>query len=410
MRESFALRLAGFWSLLRFRGLPVGTGAELDLATSLEYVQRLSREEFYLACRTTLVKRPEDLDAFDAAFDEYWAPEVARHAMRAGMERRQSPEPIPHPVGNMRKAWGSPTAGNAAAGPHGMVEDLRILVYSPDAPAGRRQMDFLERRQLEATKRLARGFRRWAATLGGRRFEASLRGEVDFLKTARASLRFGGEWLQVRRRRRKIHRARLTILWDVSGSMEGYGTLLLALIYALLRAAPSTQVFAFSTDLEPVTAALQGRPYSEVLWKVSERLMQARGGTRIGKCLEEFNRRYGGLVDKKTVVMLLSDGWDVGDLDILEEQLRELRRRCHLLVWMNPYADRPDFRPEVAGMRRALPYVDLLVPPSALLKRDVYLRYFRRAISPLTSRRARGLVSRAGAPPYTAGAGSGPSA
>ncbi len=355
---------------------------ELDLALALEHVRRLNRDDFYLACRSTLVKRGEDMQPFDEAFDDYWSANVIENILQAKRMRHQELEPFQHPAGDMRRAWGGPSTDRAGPEEGSRPEGLRIFVYSPDAPPGRRRMEHMDRRELDAMRRLARRFRRWGATLEGRRFEASSRGEVDFLRTARASLRFGGEWISVRRRRRKLHRARLIILWDVSGSMEGHGPLLIALIHALLRAVPSTQVFAFSTQLEPVTMAFLGRPYSEALVEVSNRLAHARGGTRIGKCLEEFNGRYGGLLDKKTVVLMLSDGWDVGDLDLLDEQLLQLRRRCHLLVWMNPYADRPQFSPEVAGMRRALPHIDLLAPPTALLRRELYDRYFRRPLSP----------------------------
>lgn len=359
-------------------GIPVGTGEELDLARALEHVQMLDREEFYLACCVTLVKRPEDQEAFDAAFERYWS--WRRQAPTSGSadERSQGLGPSPQPAGDMRRAWGTPTPAVREPGrePLGKLDSFGLLVYSPDAPPGRREITRLERRQVETMMRLVRRFRRWAATLEGRRYRPSHRGEVDFLRIARASLKFGGEWLTVHRRRRKIQRTRLVVLWDVSGSMEGHGPFLLALIYALRRAIPSTQVFAFSTDIESITASLRGRRYSEALQEVSKRLANTRGGTKIGKCLEAFNRRYRGLVDSRTVVLVFSDGWDLGDLDLLEEHLADVKRRCHLLVWMNPYADRPDFKPEVAGMKKAIPYVDLLVPFTALARRDHYASYF----------------------------------
>lgn len=367
----------------------MGMAEELDLGMALNHVKRLSKDDFHSACKITLVKRAEDLEAFERAFGEYWSA-TPLAAPGAEDRRPRDLEPSPPSASDVQRPWGSLTRAADQAGSPGVrkVKELRLLVYSPDAPPGQRRVGLVERGELESMKRLARRFRRWAATLGGRHFEPSKRGRLDFQRTARASMRFGGELLLLRRRRRSLRRVRLVILWDVSGSMEGHGHLLLALIYSLLRAVPSAQVFAFSTALEPVTTAIRGRSYPDAAASISRKLTHARGGTRIGKCLEEFSRHYGGLVDRKTVVTVFSDGWDVGDLRLLEEQLARLSRRCHLLVWMNPYADRPDFRPEAAGMRRALPYIDLLAPLTALLDREVHRRYFRHPINP-SVRRAR---------------------
>jgi uncharacterized protein with von Willebrand factor type A (vWA) domain len=368
---------------------------ELDLAQGLNHVNVLNREDFRLACMVTLVKRREHLDAFEEAFEEYWSAIAWSPWPRD--EKLQSLEPIPHPAGDIRRALGGPTS-DTGEDVDQREERVRIVTYSPDAPAGRREMTLVDRHQLEAMRRLARGFRRWSATLEGRRFVGSERGEMDFLRTARASLRFGGEWLVVRRRRRKLQRVRLLILWDVSGSMEGHGPLLLALIHSLLRAVPSAEVFAFSTDLRHVTSAIRGRPYRSVLRDISRTLSLARGGTRIGRCLEQFSSGYGGLVDDKTVVLILSDGWDVGDLDLLEKEMRSLRRACRLLVWVNPYADRPGFKPETAGMMRAMPHVDLLVPPTAFLRREEFRRHFSWAPPALNRWLARLSVDQRGMP------------
>ncbi|MEE9174205.1 MAG: VWA domain-containing protein [Thermoplasmata archaeon] len=388
-------RLVGFFGLLRARGVPVGLGEELDLGRALDHVNRLQRREFYLACRTTLVKRPEDFPAFERAFEEYWS----RYGMSgaSSMRRREPPArpPAPPPPDNVQEAWGT-QRGRLRAGRDRVpwsIDRLRLLVYSPEAPPGSRDLEMPSRSEIDTMKRLARRFRRWAATLQGRRRVASRRGAVDFSRTVRASLRFGGEWLAVRRHRRKLQRTRLVVLWDVSGSMEGHGPLLLGIVYALLRAIPSAQLYAFSTGLWPLTAALRGRPYREAVRYVSEKLARAGGGTQIGRCLADFQRRYGSTVDGRTVVLILSDGWDVGGLDLLEDQMASLRRRAFLLLWMNPYAERPDFRAEVAGMRRALPHVDLLIPPTALARRDQYTRSFGRPVVALDTRPPRARVA-----------------
>ncbi|MEE9593324.1 MAG: VWA domain-containing protein, partial [Thermoplasmata archaeon] len=137
-------------------------------------------------------------------------------------------------------------------------------------------------------------------------------------------------------------------------------------------------------------------PYRQAVHYVSEKLDRAGGGTQIGRCLADFQRHHGSTVDGRTVVLILSDGWDVGSLDLLEDQMASLRRRAFLLLWMNPYAERPDFHAEVAGMRRALPHVDLLIPPTALTRRDQHARYFGRPVVALRTRPPRAPVASPG--------------
>lgn len=377
--QGFARRLVGFCQLLRARGLPVGLAEELDLARSLRHVEVLRREDFYLACRTALVKRPEHLTPFDAAFAAFWGSEAGSDEGTSSPERVRALDPFPHPAGDLEAVWGTPAPPARDPGSEGVgTGTFHLMVYSPAAAAGERHLELLSREELARIKRLARRFRRWAATLRGRRYRPSRRGPVDFRRTTRSSLRHGGEWVRIQRRQRKVSRSRLVLLWDVSGSMEGHAPLILGVIYGLLQSVPATQVFTFSTGLEPVTSHLRGRPYRQAVRELPRRLSRAGTGTRIGQCLADFNRRFRGLVDARTTVLVLSDGWDLGDLDLLERELRALRRRCHRLLWVNPYAHRPDFRPEVAGMKRALPHVDLLVPPTAFAERDAYAESFER--------------------------------
>ncbi len=338
----------------------MGTGEILDAAEALGHIERLSREDFRMACRSTLVKRWEDLSVFDEAFEEFWRAEASLEESREeaeGSPAMSQPKDVPMP-------WGR--AGEAR--PEAIALPIPFR-YSPEGTPRDSSLGAVQRRRLEAMRRVARSFRRWAATREGRRFERRHGGEVDFPRTVRGSLRFGGEWVDLRRRGRRRSRTHLVVLWDISGSMEEYGPFLFPITHSLVRAIPSARVLAFSTQVVDLTPAFTGRPYPEALRRVSGGLQGSRGGTRIGKCLQDFNKRYGGLVDRRTVVMILSDGWDLGELEVLDHELRVLHRRCHRLVWVNPHSEASDYRPEVAGMRTALPYVDLLIPPSALARR-----------------------------------------
>lgn len=372
---TFGPRLVSFCRRLRALGLPIGLGEELDLANATSHIEALDRQDFRLACMVTLVKRPEDLARFEATFEEYWGSAGGGATPPPTSSAEAPPAPPPRYPGVLPLPWGSPGEVTKAT-----AATPWIFRYSPEAPPRGGGIPALPHRQLEPMRRLARRFRRHMATLQGRRHRSGRRGQVDFPRTFRASLRSGGEVLALRRRRRRLQRARLVILWDVSGSMEDHAPLLFALVHALLRAIPSARAFAFSTDVEPLSALLRGRGYREALATASPRLAQAKGGTRIGRCLAEFHRRHGHLIDRRTTVMVMSDGWDLGDLDLLRGEMAELHRRSQTLMWVNPYCDGPGFVPAVAGMRAAQPYVDILIPPGALVERSTYEVYFGRTI------------------------------
>ncbi len=357
LKIALVARFAGFFGFLRARGLAVGIGEELDLAHALEYVPLLDREAFLSACRITLAKSPWDLARLEEAFNEYWSsswsPPGPSPAMRIVAPARPLPDSTPSPS----------TFSQSPPGTVDRVSVVRVGVYSPNAPPAGHVIARLDRKRTAGILAGARRFRRFAATLPGRRYAPSRSGDMDFRATARQSMRNGGEWLQVRRRKRKRLRAELLILWDISGSMREHDSELFAIAYSLHRSVRRSRVFAFSTRLEEITGLFRGRAYPRAADAVSQTLGSAGGGTRIGRCLEDFMREYGALIRPWTTLVVLSDGWDLGETDLLGRVLERLHQRCHLLVWVNPYANEPDFQPATAGMQAALPHLDSFLAP-----------------------------------------------
>ena len=355
---SFLPRLAGFVAFLRLRGLPVGIGAELDCARALGRISLLDRNAFLQACKVTLAKSPGDVTRLEEAFDVYWNLYIPAAESETPLAVAAPPSPPPDGVASAAKA---PTALRMMVDREGIV---RVGMYSPDAPSLGHALTPQDRKRLLAVRAGVRRFRRHTATLPGRRLVAARRGAIDFSATARHSLRQGGEWVEFRFRRRKRLRAELVVLWDVSGSMRDHEASLFALVYTLHRAVRRTRVFAFGTRLEEVTDRLRGRTYAGAAEAMSQSLGSMGGGTRIGPCLEDFLRRHGLLLHPWTTLVVLSDGWDLGDTVRLGRALERLHRLCHLVVWVNPYADEPRFEPATAGMKEALPHVDLLLGPA----------------------------------------------
>jgi len=355
---AFLPRLVGFVAFLRARGVRVGTGAALDCAAALRQISLLDRQTFLEACIVTLAKTPDDIARLTEAFDLYWNANLEGAGSKAPPQVTIPPSPPPDGL--------TPAAADSRG--MRMTVDrtgiVRIGLYSPEAPSEGHRLVPLEPSRVRAIRTGARRLRRYLATRPGRREEHAHLGAIDFRRTARHSLREGGEWIEFRFRRPKAHRAELFILWDVSGSMRDHDATLFSIAHALHRGNRRTRIFAFGTRLEEITDRFRGRPYAFVARTISRELQPAGGGTRIGLCLEDFLRRYGRFVHRRTTVVVLSDGWDLDDSSRLGRGMARLRRLCHLIVWVNPYAHESEFEPATAGMQEALPHVHLLLSPA----------------------------------------------
>ena len=203
--------------------------------------------------------------------------------------------------------------------------------------------------------------RRLASRLSRRKRPTRRRGVVDLRRTVRFNL-MRGEFVELKRRERKRKKVRLILLCDVSGSMDLYSRFLLQFLYALQNVFGRVETFTFSTRLTRVTDHLKGRPYRQVLKRLSD-VRDWSGGTRIGECLAEFNLDWGRrLLNRDTIVLVLSDGWDTGDPDLLAGELLKIKRRAARLIWLNPLLGNPAYQPLTRGMAAALPILDRFAP------------------------------------------------
>jgi uncharacterized protein with von Willebrand factor type A (vWA) domain len=175
-------------------------------------------------------------------------------------------------------------------------------------------------------------------------------------------MRFGGELVDLSRRRRKEKKARLVVICDVSGSMDLYSRLLLQFVYALQNSFARVESFVFSTAIEKITASLKSNDYREVLERLPSDVRGWSGGTLIGPSIAEFNKRWLSLVNKRTIVIILSDGWDTAEPEILSRSLAALKRVAAKLIWLNPLLGGATYQPLTRGMQAALPHVDVFAP------------------------------------------------
>jgi hypothetical protein len=185
---------------------------------------------------------------------------------------------------------------------------------------------------------------------------------VDLRRSFRRALGTEGELLRLARRERALEEPRLVLLYDTSASMDPYTRFHLGFAFALRRVVRRLEIFAFNTSLVRIGHAIEpARILRSLDWLANE-VPDWSGGTRIGACLAEFVAEHGHLVDRDTTVVIVSDGLDLGDTDLLSNAMRALRERARTVVWLNPLLGDRRYEPTAAGMRAALPHVDHFGP------------------------------------------------
>jgi uncharacterized protein with von Willebrand factor type A (vWA) domain len=197
-----------------------------------------------------------------------------------------------------------------------------------------------------------------------RREQARQRGRrLDLRRTIHRSISHGGTPIDLVWRRRKVKPLRLVVLLDGSGSMELYTAFFVRFLHGVVDAFRESEAFVFHTRLAHVSASLRDRDVVRAVDRLSLMAQGIGGGTRIGECLSAFNRWHAKrVINARTAVMIVSDGYDTGDPERLAEEMRRLRRRCRRIIWLNPLIGWRDYAPEARGMQAALPYVDLFAP------------------------------------------------
>lgn len=344
-----------FAALLRRQGLPVTLIHVTDAVRALEHLDLGDRREVYLGLRAVFVGRPEDVAAFDRAFDTFWRAAPEADAIAEALAPTLPDEAPPTERESAREtlaldAWDD-TGGDDGDEPLGVpaASEREAMATQDFATFSADQLDAVYRLTVQIARRLARRISR-------RRRPSVRRGRLDLRRTLRANLT-RGDLIDLRFRRRKRRKVRLVLLCDVSGSMDLYSRFLLQFLFALQAVFSRVESFTFSVRLTRVTEYLNNRSYREVLRRLTA-VRDWSGGTRIGESLAEFNRQWPGLVDRRTIVIILSDGWDTGDPDVLAAELLRIKRRAGRVIWLNPLLGNPSYEPLTRGMAAALPLVD----------------------------------------------------
>ncbi len=351
--DAVTRKLVTFGRILREAGVEVGPGRLQDALRGLDQVDLADRIQVYHALRCTLIARHDDLAVFDAAFRAFWerAPRSPGQSMPdLGISMPEPARPVAaHELGDL-------------ADEPAEERELHAAAAAADELLRHRDFAHMSRDELRRVRRLMDELAALHPMRLSRRLAPAHAGVLDQRRTLRQAMRSDGVPLERAWRSRKLVPRKLVVLVDVSGSMEPYARALVMFLQALAAregAARHVEAFAFGTRLTRLTPHLAGRDPDAALDRATAAMADWGGGTRIGESLLAYNSTFGrrGLT-RGAVVVIASDGWERGDLSLLDQQLGVIARQAATLMWVNPLKGHRGFEPLAGGMQIALRHVD----------------------------------------------------
>lgn len=371
---------------LRDAGMKIGSGQIINLVEAVSTIDCRRRDDFYSAAKSTLVTSPEQIPVFDHAFSRFWRrllkPEMPNDEL---FDRHEFDMP-PAPSDESEQAQASK---KQAADKNSTVKKERAVVAVEDtddqnaedqqdldalpedvivfsAREVLKKKDFAQFTpdEIAEARRIIAGMNWRLGTRQTRRKEKANNGDfIDYRRTLRHSMKHGGVPIELRRRRNKVKMRPLVLICDISGSMDRYSRLLLQFVHAMEQGLENVEVFVFSTRLTRITRELRKKNVDAAIEQVVNSVHDWSGGTRIGESIKAFNYEWSRRVLRSgATVVMISDGWDRGDPQLLATEMARLQRSCRRLIWLNPLLGAPGYQPLTQGIRAALPFVDAFLP------------------------------------------------
>jgi uncharacterized protein len=366
-------RLAAFLRTLRDNGFAVGAAEGQDAAALMAAGYASKPALLRSAFKHLFSTRKSDWSSFDGLFDAFWlGRRVRMRSLTSG-----SAKPANNPSLKSLREGGTPADSRAPSD----------QVPAPDEEAPDRagegraegaslaenlaEVDFrkmTDPQQVEQAHAVAARLARAMQTRLTRRDIARRRGgRLDLRRTIHRNISHGGVPIRLVHRRRKEKPLRLVVLLDASGSMSMYTGIFLRFIHGVLDEFREAEAFLFHTRLAYISDAMKEKDAARALDRLSIMVQGAGGGTRIGASLQAFNRWHAArVIHSRTCVMIVSDGYETGDAAKLGREMAALARRCRRIVWLNPMMGWEGYAPEAAGIKAALPHVDLYAPANTL--------------------------------------------
>lgn len=354
-------------------GISAGVKESLDALRAARAVGIAKQEDLKFALRAVLCSSKADWDLFEAVFEAFWSGPQAETSLERGKRSKKTRE--------QESQQENAELGLMGQSSSATVEGEGKAVLGATAHERLKKADFSEvgNTDLAELERISlRLLQQMSLRLSRRIKKIASHGRIDLRRTIRRSIGRGGDPIDLSFRSRKLQQLKMVIVLDVSGSMNPYSIFFVRFAYALQKHFKRVDTFLFSTQLTDITSALRARQLRDALESLAEQAAGWSGGTKIGDSLRELNLRHGRrLFSRDTVFMVLSDGWDTGDPEMLAEALSAIKRRVRKLIWLNPLLGMADYQPITRGMNAALPYIDVFAPAhslESLLELEMHLR------------------------------------
>ena len=362
-KEPILVNLMLFCELLHRVGLKFGAGNIIDLVRSTEDIPISSKQDFRNAARSLLVHNKADFPLFDEAFQIFWRKPSANQTtqdIRSMGEQRRYKAPQMSP--SDREI--NPDPSNTNPGGNNAPPAIEISrTFSPNDVLRNKDFANFTISEISEAKTMISDLTWNPGRQRSRRKTPGNGSLIDFPKTFRSNISKGGELFDIAHRTNKQKPRPLILICDVSGSMERYTRMLLHFTHSIAGEVKHLEAFLFATRLTRITRKLSFRSVDQAVDEVSKAVLDWSGGTRIGETLRSFNLKWSRRMrTNKAVVMIISDGWDRGEPDLLATEMARLQRSCYRLIWLNPLLGAPDFEPLTRGLQAALPYVDDFLP------------------------------------------------
>ncbi len=345
--------LVSFCRALREHGVPVTPAEVVTAATAFRLIDTKDRGEVFLSLRCILTTRSDDFPIFAELFETFWTKSPRKLVQRQATKLRSPSQP--KGLAYFLEYWSTSLSEDG--------KTIKAPGASETESGAEKDFSAFSNEELAEISQLARRMVRRMAKNPSRRWRPVRRGaRVNLRRSLRLSLTTGGELIDLAYKERRPKRTKLFVICDVSGSMDIYSRLLLQFIYGLQNSFARVESFVFATALTRISADLKNRSYQRVLDRLSANVHGWSGGTRIGASLVEFNTQWLRRIDRRTVVIILSDGWDTGEPEQLAHALAKIKERAGRLIWLNPLLGSAGYEPSTRGMQYALPFVNVFAP------------------------------------------------
>lgn len=359
-----------FGRFLRQAGWHVGTGEIMSAIEASSKIDPSNRYDFRDSLKACFITNHKMIPLFDQLFDLYWRNpdkiENVSDILRRLHRSRSNDAGSPTVKDQVKELYSKRVEGFKDKKDDKEVGEgeFDVFLYSPQEILREKRFDAYTAEEYDEAKKF---ISRWTLEFGERKLRRLEKGRSPYRLNIRDTIRKNifptQDFIQLDWKDRKTKQRPLVVLTDISGSMDHYSRILLHFIYTVHSVNKWVEAFTFGTRLSRITHYLRKKDANDSLELINGSVKDWSGGTKIGETLETFNRIWARRVlSGGAIVLVISDGWDTGNIELLGKETDRLHRSCHRLVWLNPNLGYEDFKPLTQGLQAILPHVDDFLP------------------------------------------------